>query len=64
MTRRSVALRALREVAELRARVETLEQRILRGSMRPAVQTAGLSSAVAGSVFGILELLRYLGIFR
>ncbi len=54
----------MREIVELRGRVDTLERHILRQSMRPAAKTAGLSGAVAGSVFGILELLRYIGVFK
>lgn len=54
----------MRDVVELRQRVEALERARVQ-SMRPAaVTTAGLSSAVAGTVVGLLELLRYLGIFR
>lgn len=54
----------MRELAELRVRVESLERAFFRSSMRPAVKTAGLSTAVAGAVVAVLELLRYAGIFR
>lgn len=54
----------MRDLTELRGRVETLERAVLRQSMHPKAKVAGLASAVAGAVVGALELLRYVGFFK
>ena len=54
----------MRDVTDLRIRIETLERSVFKASMRPQVQTAGTASVVAGTVFGVLELLRYTGVFK
>ena len=54
----------MRDVTDLRIRIETLERSVFKASMRPQVQTAGTASVVAGAVFGVLELLRYTGVFK
>lgn len=54
----------MREVADHEARISYLERVAFRASVRPQVKTAGTASVVAGALFGILELLRYTGVFK
>jgi hypothetical protein len=57
------------EIQELKGRTMILEGQILRllrprHSIRPQVQTAGLSLVVASIIGGIFELLRMIGILH
>jgi hypothetical protein len=54
----------MREVTDLSTRVEVLERKLFRVSMRPQAKTAGTASVVAGSLVALLELLRYAGLFK
>lgn len=54
----------MRDVTDLLQRVERLERAQWRASVRPQVKTAGMASAVAGALFALAELLRYVGVFK
>jgi hypothetical protein len=57
------------EIQELKGRLMIVEGQMLRlmrpkMSIRPQVQTAGISSIVAGIIVGIFELVRAVGLFH
>ncbi len=54
----------MRQVTDHESRITYLERLAFRVSVRPQVKTAGTASVVAGALFGILELLRYSGVFK